>query len=113
MVEEPLTGQSGLAGDAMRSLQYFQIPGIDLLADRLEFMTAKQAQSAAHQAGRIGVMSELYGVTGWGFELEIRTFVNQTTDLVVNIVSRPGIAVSEQPEPARRIRRTNWPLRPS
>jgi hypothetical protein len=68
MAEEPLSGQSGFVGDAMRSLQYFQIPGIDLLSDRIEFLTAKQAQSAAHQGGRQGVLSELYGVTGWHFD---------------------------------------------
>lgn len=68
MAEDPLTGQSRYVGDAMRSLQYFQIPGIDMLSDKLEFMTAKQAQSAARQAGRKAVLSELYGVTGWHFD---------------------------------------------
>jgi hypothetical protein len=68
MAEEPLSGQSALVGDAMRSLQYFQQPGIDLLSDKVEFMTAKQAQSASHQGGRQGVLSELYGVTGWHFD---------------------------------------------
>ncbi len=68
MAEDPLTGQSKYVGDAMRSLQYFQIPGIDMLSDKLEFLTAKQAQSAARQAGRNAVLSELYGVTGWHFD---------------------------------------------
>lgn len=68
MAEDPLSGQSRYVGDAMRSLQYFQIPGIDMLCDRLEFLTAKQAQSAARQAGRNEVLSELYGVTGWHFD---------------------------------------------
>ena len=68
MSEQPLSGQSGYIGDAMRSLQYFQIPGIDMLRDSVEYLTAKQAQSAAHQAGRNAVLSELYGVTGWHFD---------------------------------------------
>jgi len=68
MAEDPLSGQSRYVGDAMRNLQYFQIPGIDMLCDHLEFLTAKQAQSAARQAGRNAVLSELYGVTGWHFD---------------------------------------------
>ncbi|MBI5382641.1 MAG: hypothetical protein HZA31_12130 [Opitutae bacterium] len=68
MKEQPISGQSGYVGDAMRSLQYFQIPGIDMLCDYVEYLTAKQAQSAAHQAGRNAVLSELYGVTGWHFD---------------------------------------------
>lgn len=68
MAEDPLSGQSKFVGDAMRSLQHFQIPGIDMLCDRLEFLTAKQAQSASRQAGGNAVMSELYGVTGWHFD---------------------------------------------
>ncbi|MCL2365344.1 MAG: hypothetical protein FWC71_11875, partial [Defluviitaleaceae bacterium] len=35
---------------------------------RREYATAKQAQSAAHQFGREGVLSELYGVTNWNFD---------------------------------------------
>lgn len=68
MAEDPLSGQSKYVGDAMRSLQHFQIPGIDMLADRLEFLTAKQAQSASRQGGHNQVLSELYGVTGWHFD---------------------------------------------
>lgn len=69
MMEEPTLGsQTRATGEAMRSLAHFQIPGIDLLCDEEEFTTAKQAQSVAHQYGRPGVMSELYGVTGWAFD---------------------------------------------
>ncbi len=39
-----------------------------MLCDRREFTTAKQAQSAAHQFGYPGVLSELYGVTNWDFD---------------------------------------------
>lgn len=69
MMEEPTLGsQTRATGEAMRSLAHFQLPGIDLLCDEEEFTTAKQAQSVAHQYGRPGVMSELYGVTGWAFD---------------------------------------------
>ena len=69
MMEEPtLQSQTGMLGEAMRSYRGFQLPGIDMLCDRREYTTAKQAQSAAHQFGRPGVLSELYGVTNWDYE---------------------------------------------
>ena len=69
MMQEPtLESQTGSLGEAMRQYRSYQIPGIDLLCDRREFTTAKQTQSVAHQCGREGVMSELYGVTGWQFD---------------------------------------------
>lgn len=68
MMAEPTPGsQSEWVGEAMRSLRHFQLPGIDLLCDRVELTTAKQAQSMARQCGRPGVLSELYGVTNWDF----------------------------------------------
>lgn len=39
-----------------------------MLYDSRELNTAKQAQSAVHQYGREGMLSELYGVTGWEFD---------------------------------------------
>lgn len=69
MMEEPtLETQTKALGEAMRSYRAFQLPGIDILCDTREYSTAKQAQSAAHQYGRPGVMSELYGVTNWDFD---------------------------------------------
>jgi len=69
MMEEPtLESQCHAIGEAMRALRSFQLPGIDMLCDRREFTTAKQAQSAARQYGRPGVLSELYGVTNWDFD---------------------------------------------
>lgn len=69
MMEEPtLKSQTTALGEAMRSYRGFDIPGIDMLCNRYEFTTAKQAQSAAHQFGYEGVLSELYGVTGWDFD---------------------------------------------
>ena len=69
MMEEPtLESQTNALGEAMRSYRSFQLPGIDMLCDRREYTTAKQAQSASHQYGCPGVLSELYGVTNWDFD---------------------------------------------
>lgn len=66
LMEEPtLNSQTRATSEVMRSYRSFQLPGIDMLCERFEYTTAKQASSAAHQYGREGVMSELYGVTGW------------------------------------------------
>lgn len=69
MMEEPtLETQTAALGEAMRSYRSFDIPGVDMLSDRRELSTAKQTQSAVHQYGREGMLSELYGVTNWDFD---------------------------------------------
>lgn len=69
MMDEPtLESQTGALGEAMRSYRSFELPGIDMLCSYKEYTTAKQAQSASHQFGREGVLSELYGVTDWDFD---------------------------------------------
>jgi hypothetical protein len=69
MMEEPtLQSQTSALGEAMRAYRSFQLPGIDMLCDRQELNTAKQAQSVARQYGRPGIASELYGVTNWDFD---------------------------------------------
>ena len=68
MEEDSLGSQTAAMGEAMRSYQYFGLPGIDVLCDKREYATAKQAQSASHQYGKAGVLSELYGVTNWDFD---------------------------------------------
>ena len=69
MMEEPtLHSQTAAIGDCMRSYRAFGIPGIDMLCASFEFTTAKQCQSAVHQYGKPGMLSELYGVTGWDFD---------------------------------------------
>lgn len=52
----------------MRSYRRFQLPGIDMLCGSHNYATAKQCQSAVHQYGREGMLSELYGVTDWDFD---------------------------------------------
>lgn len=63
--EETLGSQVFALGDCMRCYRRMDLPGIDILADRKEFATAKQAVSVARQNGKEGVVSELYGVTHW------------------------------------------------
>lgn len=70
--EEALKTQTEVLGDAMRCYRYFGIPGIDILCDRHEYTTAKQAQSIVHQMGGEALLSELYGVTGW--DCDFRTY---------------------------------------
>ncbi|MBO7148331.1 MAG: hypothetical protein J6V93_00595 [Clostridia bacterium] len=66
--EHGLDFLSASTGDPLRFYKHMQIPGVDVLCDKREFMTLKQCQSAVHQYGREGMLSELYGVTGWDFD---------------------------------------------
>ncbi|MBQ9880685.1 MAG: hypothetical protein IJM45_09665 [Clostridia bacterium] len=75
LMEEPtLHSQANAVGEAMRSYRSFGMPGIDMLCDNVELATAKQCQSAVHQYGREGALSELYGVTGWDFDFKGHKF---------------------------------------
>jgi hypothetical protein len=65
MWEPALHSQTCAVGEAMRSYPAFGLPGIDMLGGGYEYTTAKQAQSVAHQYGREGLMSEMYGVSSW------------------------------------------------
>ncbi|HOP10331.1 MAG TPA: hypothetical protein PK629_02465 [Oscillospiraceae bacterium] len=68
MAEPTLTSQTKFGGEAMRPYRSFGMSGVDMLCDRHELSTAKQAQSASHQYGQPGVLSELYGVTNWDYD---------------------------------------------
>ncbi len=70
MNEDSLERQTQCVGDVMRSYPFFQMPGIDILADYREYNTAKQAQSVARQEGKPGIASELYGVTNWNYDFK-------------------------------------------
>lgn len=75
MLDEPtLKSQTGVVGEAMRAYKYFGFPGIDMLCNRVELTTAKQTQSVVHQYGKEGMLSELYGVTNWDFDLRGHKF---------------------------------------
>ena len=67
-MEPTLKGQTNAMGDAMRCYPHFGIPGIDMLCDFHEYTTAKQTQSIVRQSGKEGMLSELYGVTGWDYD---------------------------------------------
>jgi len=68
MGEPTLEEQTQAVGDAMRCYPEFGIPGIDMLCDWHEYNTAKQTQSMVRQMGKPGMLSELYGVTGWDYD---------------------------------------------
>ena len=68
MCEDTLTDQAFRSFDAMRSYKNMQLPGIDILFDRRSFTTAKQCESVVRQMGKCGMLSELYGVTGWDYD---------------------------------------------
>jgi hypothetical protein len=72
--ESTLESQTMFSGEVMRTYRSFGLPGIDMLANRLELSTAKQTQSAVHQFDREGMLSELYGVTGWTFDFRGHKF---------------------------------------
>ncbi len=72
--EESLSSQSEVIGENMRAYNNMGMPGIDMLFDRIELAAVKQAQSIVHQNGGSGVMSELYGVTGWDFDFRGHKF---------------------------------------
>ena len=65
MAEQSMESQTEKIGDAMRHYVHFGIPGVDMLIDRYEYLTVKQAQSVVHQSGKNALLSELYGVTDW------------------------------------------------
>lgn len=71
MGEPTLESQTQAVGDAMRCYRNFGIPGIDMLCDFHEYTTAKQTQSAVRQQGAEGMLSELYGVTGWDADFRL------------------------------------------
>lgn len=68
--EDTLSAQAASLGDCMRCYRSMDVPGIDVLCDDRQFLAAKQAVSVAHQYGRSGVASELYGVTEWNCDFK-------------------------------------------
>lgn len=66
--EDTLSSQSMTVGECMRCYRKMDLPGVDILCDFREFVTVVQAASVAHQNGKAGIISELYGVTQWDFD---------------------------------------------
>ena len=72
--DDMLIATQRLGGDVMRVYKNMQLPGIDVLFDDVCLTTAKQCQSAVRQYGKRGMLSELYGVTGWDFDFRGHKF---------------------------------------
>lgn len=60
--------------DVMRTYKNMRFPGIDMLYNDRCFTTAIQCRSVVRQYGREGMLSELYGVTGWDFDFRGHKF---------------------------------------
>lgn len=114
MMQEPtLESQTGSLGEAMRAYQAFDIPGIDMLYDSRELNTAKQAQSAVHQYGREGMLSELYGVTGWEFDFRGHKLAGDwqaALGVTVVCIILPGLPWLEKPKEIPSIHRLSVAL---
>ncbi len=69
--EDSLMNQTVPEGSLMRFYEYEGIPGIDCLTEGNDcYWIAKQVASAARQLGKKWMLSELYGCTGWQFNLK-------------------------------------------
>jgi len=76
-----LTGHAMMEGDIVWQILYngsvmphylpMQLPGIDILLERItEVLTCKQASSVCNQFGKRRLLSETYGCTGYNFSFE-------------------------------------------
>ena len=66
--EDTLSHQTNMVGSCMRTYEFMQAPGMDLLTEHWRvFNTAKQVTSAARQFGAKWRLTETYGCTGWDF----------------------------------------------
>lgn len=68
--EDALTCQTVPNGSLMRTYEHMGVPGIDLLSEyATPYWVVKQLTSAARQTGKKWELSELYGCTGWQFNM--------------------------------------------
>ena len=74
MGEDTLYMQTWTVGEVMRNYKHFGIVGIDLLRNKIELTTAKQAQSVTRQYGKEAIVSEMYGITNWDFDFRDHKF---------------------------------------
>ncbi len=74
--ENSLTAQTLMQGSLMRSYEFMQVPGIDVLTHLWNFpWIAKQCQSVTRQIGQKFMLSELYAATGWEFDFTGHKYV--------------------------------------
>ncbi|MBU4200131.1 MAG: hypothetical protein KKG09_06740 [Verrucomicrobia bacterium] len=70
LAEDSLSSQTNMVGSCLRSYEFMQAPGMDLLTEHWRiYDTAKQVSSGARQFGRKWRLTETYGCTGWDFPL--------------------------------------------
>ena len=72
--EDTLFEQVLCGYESMRLYRKMQLPGMDCLFADKNFTAALQCRSAVNQYGRDGMLSELYGVTGWDFDFRGHKF---------------------------------------
>lgn len=75
LLEENLEYHVKKTGDLMRMYRSMDIPGIDMLEMGVQSLCVIQARSVAHQYGREGVLSELYGATNWDLDFRGHKFL--------------------------------------
>ena len=69
--EDSLTAQVDMFGNLMRGYEVMSYPGVDVLTEHnCNYNIVKQLTSVARQTGKKWLLSELYGCTGWQFNLE-------------------------------------------
>lgn len=69
--EDNLTAQTALSGSMIRYYEHMTYPGIDVLTEsNNNYWVAKQVQSTKRQLGKTGIISELYGCSGWQMDFE-------------------------------------------
>ena len=100
--ENSLLGQTSIMGEAMRHYKAFELPGVDILCDNIEFCTVKQAQSIVHQYGKEGIVSELYGTTNWDFDFRRHKFQGDWQAVLGVTFRVPHLAWLSMEGPAKR-----------
>ena len=69
--EDSLSTQTCMLGSLMTGYEYMDIPGIDLLGEKISCRwIGKQLSSVAHQTGKKHMLTELFGCTGWQMKFE-------------------------------------------
>ncbi|EIP99665.1 hypothetical protein OpiT1DRAFT_04192 [Opitutaceae bacterium TAV1] len=64
--EDTLGAQAAPCGSVMRYYEHMDVPGVDILGrGNRNYWIVKQLASVARQQGRVWMLSELYGCTGW------------------------------------------------
>lgn len=72
--EDTLMEMTDQGYEVMRMYKEMGIPGIDMLCDDKVFTTPIQCRSVVRQYGKEGMLSEMYGVTGWDFDFRDHKF---------------------------------------